>query len=45
MTFRDTPEQQIIVRPFTEAMLDATNKVVMAAYTVSHSRKDSLQYV
>jgi GNAT superfamily N-acetyltransferase len=43
MTFRDTPEQQIIVRPFTEAMLDATNKVVMAAYSVSRSRKDSLR--
>lgn len=43
MTFRDTPQQQIVVRPFTEAMLDATNKVVMAAYTVSHSRKDSLR--
>jgi hypothetical protein len=40
MTFRDTPEQQI-----SGAMLNATNKVVMATYTVSHSRKDSLRYV
>jgi GNAT superfamily N-acetyltransferase len=34
--------QQIIIRPFTVAMLDATDKVVMAAYNVPHSRKDSL---
>jgi GNAT superfamily N-acetyltransferase len=33
----------ITIFPFTEAELEATDEVVMAAYTVSQSRKDSLR--
>jgi len=33
----------MIIRPFTAAMVDATDKLVMAAVNVPHSRKDSLR--
>lgn len=35
--------EQIVIHPLTEAMLHATDSVVMAAYGVPHSRKGSLR--
>lgn len=36
-------EAQLSIRPLTEDLLDATDTVVMAAYHVTHSRKDRLR--
>ena len=38
-----TERGQIAIHPLTEAMLHATDSVVMAAYGVPHSRKGSLR--
>jgi hypothetical protein len=36
-------EAQLSIRPLTEDLLDATDTVVMAAYHLTHSRKDRLR--